>query len=299
MQNVKADTSYEYFKSVVVEQVREKVEGRVEIQKIKKNNGLELDGLTIIEGKVNISPTIYLNYYYDKFLQCGLNVVLKEILDTYEKNKPKTSIDISFFTDTEKVRSIIKMKIVNYERNIALLEKVPHIKYLDLAIIFYAEIENTEDGLATILIHNHHMKYWNFTTEEIFKMAEENMAEDFKIVPIMDIVNRVMEKEFIEVLEQKKTVEIGVVTNHRNINGAVAMVNSKMLQEYMKRHHAERLIIIPSSIHEVLLIPCDTETSVASFKEMVREVNATQLLPEEVLSDNAYIYDGSNIKLIE
>ena len=67
----------------------------------------------------------------------------------------------------------------------------------------------------------------------------------------------------------------------------------------MEKHHAERLIIIPSSTHEVLLIPCDPETDVLSFNEMVQEVNATQLMPEEVLSDNAYIYDGNEMKIIE
>ena len=240
-----------------------------------------------------------MNYYYDTFLQSGLDAVIKEILEVYEQNKPKESVDISFFTDAEKVKNIIKAKLINYERNKELLKNVPHIKYLDLAIVFYAEVENTLEGVATILIHHHHMRFWNFTVEEMFKLANENMAEDFKIIPMMDIVHRVMEKEFAESFEMQATVEMSVITNLRNINGAVAMLQSKILQEYMKKHHAERLIIIPSSTHEVLLIPCDSETDVLSFNEMVQEVNATQLQPEEVLSDNAYIYDGNEIQIIE
>ena len=299
MQEIPMENSYHYFKKMVEREIKHKVEGRVALQTIVKNNGLKLDGLTILATGVNISPTIYLNYYYDKFLQSGLEAVVKEILEVYEQNKPKESVDISFFMDAEKVRHIIKMKLINYERNKELLEKVPHIKYLDLAIVFYAEVENTLEGVGTILIYNHHMTFWNFTVEEMFKLANENMAEDFKIIPMMDIVHRVMEKEFAEVFEQQATVEMSVITNLRNINGAVAMLQSKILQEYMKKHHAERLIIIPSSTHEVLLIPCDSETDVLSFNEMVQEVNATQLQPEEVLSDNAYIYDGNEIQIIE
>lgn len=280
-------------------EVEYRVDGLVSIQQITKNNGLELDGLTILAAGVNVSPTIYLNYYYDKFIQNGLDAVVKEILEVYEQNKPKEAIDISFFTDAQKICNKIKMKLINYERNKELLKKVPHIQYLDLAIIFYVEVANTEEGLATILIYHHHMAYWNFTTEDLFNLANDNMADDFKIVPMMEIVYRVMEKEFAELFEQQATVEMSVITNLRNINGAVAMLQTNLLLEYMEKHHAERLIIIPSSTHEVLLIPCDPETDVLSFNEMIREVNETQLQPEEVLSDNVYIYDGNEIKIIE
>lgn len=299
MQEIPMEKSYHYFKKMVLREIRYKVEGQVALQTIIKNNGLKLDGLTILAAGVNISPTIYLNCYYDKFLQYGLDAVVKEILEVYEQNKPNASIDITFFTDAEKVRSKIKMKLVNYERNKELLEKIPHIKFLDLAIIFYVEVENNSNGLATILIYHHHMGYWNFTVEEMFKLANENMSEDFKIVPMMDIINDIMSEECTEVFLSEAKVEMSIITNHSQLHGAIGMLQTNMLKEYMRRHHAERLIIIPSSVHEVLLIPCDPETDVASFNEMVQEVNATQLLPEEVLSDNAYIYDGSTIKIIE
>ena len=202
MQSTKTEWSYDDFKKRVKKEVEYRVDGLVSIQQITKNNGLELDGLTILAAGVNISPTIYLNYYYDKFLQYGLDAVVKEILEVYEQNKPKEAIDISFFTDAQKICNKIKMKLINYERNKELLKKVPHIKYLDLAIVFYAEVQNTADGLATILIYNHHMTFWNFTVEEMFKLANENMAEDFKIIPMLDIVYDIMPEEFADVFER-------------------------------------------------------------------------------------------------
>jgi len=244
MQSTKTEWSYDDFKKRVKKEVEYRVDGLVSIQQITKNNGLKLDGLTILAGDTNISPTIYLNYYYDKFLQHGLDAVVEEILEVYEQNRPKEALDISFFTDAHKIRNKIKMKIVNYERNKELLKKVPHVKFLDLAIIFYAEVENNVDGIATILIYHHHMVYWDFTTEDLFKLANENMADDFKIIPMMEIVHRVMEKEFAELFERQATVEMSVITNHRNINGAVAMLQTNLLLEDMKKHHAERLNVI-------------------------------------------------------
>lgn len=296
MQDVKANESYDIFKSMVVEQVRERVEGRVILQKVTKNNSLELDGLTIVAEDVNVSPTIYLNYYYDKFLASGISAVINEIIEVYEKNKPKTSFDCSVFTDAEKVSGIIKMKLINYDKNKELLKQVPHIKYLDLAIVFYAEIESKAEGVATILIHNNHLSSWKFTTEDLFKLADENMAEDFEIISMYDIICGLTSEEMFE---QDVRFEMDVLTNKLNLNGAIGMLQTKLLQEYMEKYHTKKLIILPSSTHEVLLIPYDPETDAISFKEMVQQVNATELRPEEVLSDNAYIYDGNEIKIIE
>lgn len=301
MQSTKPEWSYDDFKKRVKKEVEYRVDGLVSIQQITKNNGLELDGLTILVADVNISPTIYLNYYYDKFLQNGLDAVVKEILEVYEQNKPNAPIDISFFTDVEKVRSKIKMKIVNYERNREFLKKVPHKKFLDMAIIFYAEVENKpKEGLATIQIYNHHLSFWDLGTEELFELATKNMENDFRIESIFKTLLSNADDEFrcmIEAVEENFKMQL--ITNQANMYGAIGMLQSKLLKEFMERNKAEKLIIIPSSIHEVLLIPCDPETDVESFKEMVQEVNATQLQPEEVLSDNAYIYDGNEIKIIE
>lgn len=292
MQDVTSKKSYEDFKKIVMEEIEERVEGRVEVQTITKNNGIKLDGLMISEAGVNIRPTIYLNHYYDKFLRNGLNVVVDEIFSVYERNKMNDSIDISFFTDADKVRGKIRMKLVNYERNKELLEKIPHVKCMDLVIVFFVEIINTDDEVATTLIHNRYMKFWNFTTEDLLKIANENMAEDFKIVSLADIAGNIMGEDFEE-------IEMDILTNRRKLNGAIGMLKTNLLLEHMEKQHIERLVIIPSSIHEVLLIPYEPETDVDSLRKMVHEVNGTQLLPEEILSDNVYIYDGNEIKVIE
>ena len=115
--------------SEYVEEVREAVEretgNRVVVQKINKNNGLVLDGLTILAEGVNVSPTIYLNSFFEDYLASGVVAVAQRIIEIYEANKPKESVDISFSMDIEKVRPKIKMKLINYEKNKELLEQIP------------------------------------------------------------------------------------------------------------------------------------------------------------------------------
>ena len=73
------------------------------------------------------------------------------------------------------------------------------------------------------------------------------------------------------------------------------MVHKEILKSFMEEKQVQQLVILPSSTHEVILIPCDKNREFAKFNNMVKEVNATQLQPEEILSDNAYLFDGNNI----
>lgn len=80
------------------------------------------------------------------------------------------------------VSPLIKMKLINYEKNKELLEKVPHVRVPDLAVVFMAVLKSEyNDGFATILIHNSHLDFWNMTTEDLYELAKANMANDFEI----------------------------------------------------------------------------------------------------------------------
>lgn len=291
---------YEDFKDLVVEAVASRIEGRVALQVITKNNGLKLDGLTIMTENTNISPTIYLNYYFEEYIKHGLEAVVDKIMEQYEQNKSEAPIDLSFFTEVEKVRNKIKMKLVNYEKNEELLEKVPHIKYLDLAIIFYVEVENKQnEGLATIQIYNHHLSFWDLREEELFELAKKNMENDFVIESIFRTLFDDADDNFRSMVQVVESYfKMHIVTNKVHMYGAIGILQSELLNEFMERNESEKLIIIPSSVHEALLIPCDEETELPALNEMIREVNDMQLLPEEILSYSAYIYDGETIEMV-
>ena len=145
------------------------------IQKIPKNNQIILDGLTIQKKGQNISPTIYLNPYFSKF-QDGMPMfhILEEIKNTYAMHHPDENIDIRFFTDYENAKDRICMKLIHYEKNRELLKEVPHIRFLDLAVVFYYLIHLTPGEQATILIYNRHLPYWNVSTDTLFESAKIN-----------------------------------------------------------------------------------------------------------------------------
>lgn len=287
-----------------VEEVRKAVERetgkRVVVQKVNKNNGLVLDGLTILSEEVNIAPTIYLNGYYEDYLSKGAVAVAKRIIAIYEANNPKELIDISFFTDMEKVSPRIKMKLINYDKNKSLLEQVPHVRFLDLAIVFMVVLKSScDNGFASILIHNHHLNYWRMNAEELYNLAMENTAEDFEVIPISSVIEAIMDEESAGIIMDNAEIEMSILTNHYRLQGAVGIIHKEILNQYMKDKQVEKVLILPSSIHETILIPFDALSDMKYLKSMVKEVNATQLQPEEILSDNVYVYDGNTITIAE
>ena len=130
--------TYQEFKENVTTVIQNRLGSNVKvtIQEIIKNNDTHYDGLTILSNQLNISPTIYLNFYFKQYLKGrSLEEICHDILSVYEENKPSGNIDISFFTNYEQVKKRIVFKLINYEQNKNLLQKIPHIKILDLAII--------------------------------------------------------------------------------------------------------------------------------------------------------------------
>lgn len=298
----KDNTSYEEYLQQVKQEVALKTGKRVELQTIRKNNGLVLNGLLILSEETNLSPTIYLNNYYEEFITDGMERVVERIVSLCEENRPEISFDISLITDFSKVKPFLKMKLINYEKNKVLLEEIPHKKILDLAVVFMIVLETEDDyQFGTIQINKAILAYWDIKESDLYNIAKENMVYDFQTIPMQNIISAIMEDEFTEEMLEETTVGMYVLTTHSKLHGAVGMLNKELLNAFMKRYKTEKLIILPSSIHEVLLIPYNQEMSDAdmNFKETVQEVNETQLAEAEYLSDNVYVYDGKTLKIFE
>lgn len=288
---------YETFKQVIVERLKYDIPNpkKISIQTVYKNNGLYLDGLVIMENNCNISPTLYLNYYYESYREgTSFQQVYETILENYQQNKPSQSIDVRFFTQFENAKSKIALKLINYEQNKELLKDVPHIPFLDMAIVFYCLISmDSQAGNATILIHNSHLSYWNTSLEELFETAKRNTR---KMLParlnnMNDVLRDLSGKHmlFPPFQPDEDIYPMFVLTNPINLYGAACILYEDLLKDYARQAETD-FYILPSSIHEVILIPAIDPSCQQELSQMVKEVNHSQLLEEEILSDHAYYY---------
>ena len=128
---------------------------------VLKNNGVELDALTIINVECRTAPTVYLNGYYEEFNEGkSIEDITEEIYGMFRKNYGRININAEDFADFDKVRGQIAYKVINARKNGRLLKKIPHVKQLDLAIVFYCILKCNKYENATTLIYNQHLEMW-------------------------------------------------------------------------------------------------------------------------------------------
>ncbi len=297
---------YETFKAAVLGRLSEDIPDpkHITVQKIHRNNGEILDGLVILEQEVNIGPTLYLNHYYRTLCKGkGFEAVYRQILNSYEENKTNRRVDVSFFTEFEMVRSRIVVKLIHREKNMGLLEKnVPHIPFLDLAIVFCCMFPVDLDiGNATIQIDNSHLALWDKTVEALLPIAMENTQR--LLPPKMQGINQVLCDLFDAPCypttpnPEDPLFPMYVLSNKENLYGAACIVYDGLIRSYADQFCSD-LYILPSSIHEVILVPYDGQDRLEAFSDMVREVNETQVSPEDILSDHAYFYSRKRDEIV-
>ena len=286
--------------------VRNEVEKRagenyhVKLNDVVKNNGIILRGITLMQDDSNISPTIYLNPYYDAYENgdTTLGTVIDEVIDTYERNKINRSIDMKFFLNYETVRSRIIFKLINTEKNRELLRDVPYIPFHDLSIVFQCLVSEERFGNASILIHNVHLQLWKVNARELYECALENtpLLQGYELADMNTVLEEMkalggIDDEEIEDMQQE--VPMYVLSNKSRINGASCILYKDILKDFAMVVDKD-LYVLPSSIHEVILLPSDGTQESEQLKEMVREINQSQVEKEEVLSDSVYYYRRSD-----
>lgn len=256
--------------------------------KVRKTNNVVLNGISITQEDRNISPTIYMEPYYNSYLSgFPFSEVIKHVIRVYEDNKVTDDVDVDFFEDYESVKRKLCYKLINYDLNRELLEDVPYIRYLDLAIVFHCMVMNDLLGNGSILIHNNHMESWKVDTEQLFEDASKNMPKLFppEFQSMEDIVKEIYDPGVIG----GTMYPMYVLTNKSKINGAATILYQDVLHTLSEDLHGD-FYILPSSVHEVILVPRHMDIEEERLSQMVREVNETQLQAEEVLSDHAYCY---------
>lgn len=295
--------------------VREEVEKRtgdcykVRLDDVRKNNGVVLRGLTVTQDDSNISPTIYLNSYYEEYIKgrATLVNVVNDVMDTYRRNKVNQSVDMRYFLSYESVKERIIYKLVNTEKNKELLEDVPHIEFLDLSIIFQCLVSQEDLGRASILIHNVHLKLWEVSVDALYQAAKENTQrlQGYEIKGITEVLQEIMCAEEVENIVDEDcmsafsgSVPMYVLSNKNRVEGAACMLYPNLIQDFAKAIQSS-FYIIPSSIHELLLLPTEHLEESQEIKHMIREINDTQVSVEEILSYSLYLYDKEEQRIIK
>ncbi|MGN0170530.1 MAG: DUF5688 family protein [Lachnospiraceae bacterium] len=274
----------------------------ITIRSVTKNNNQKLDALTIMEPGRHIAPTIYLNPYYQILISGRLtfNQILDKILDFHREYMPPEHIDPEFFSNYEKVKKRIAYKLIHYQRNQELLKQIPHIPYLDLAICFYCYAQTGPGSQATILIHNEHLEMWKIDETTLYETARLNtpMLFPHTLTSMNAFMENYHDPFFQEIKEAPSfSIPMYILSNKSNLFGASCMLYDNLLSQLSIEFH-NSFYILPSSLHELILIPSQQKDDLACFSAMVQDVNKNHVAPVDILSDHAYFFNKASQEIL-
>lgn len=288
------------------------------VEKVMKNNGVELTGLIFMKAGNDIASTIYLDSFYEAYEKGRtMGETVRRILEAYQAGKPEEKLDMSFFTDYKRVRKRLACRLISFDKNAGLLEKTPYRKVLDLAVVYHCVLLREDLGCACILINKAHLAAWGISEEELARDAEANMPEILppSLSSMGDFFRDMMKESLdgrsgesllpeypsggqmpeglaglLEDCSRQMEHRMLILSNIQHFYGASALLYPGLL-ERLADERACGFFILPSSVHEVILLADSGQEDPKSLSGMVREVNRENVPEEEFLSDHVYYYD--------
>lgn len=309
----------EYIKENVTDYLPERFEeAEISIQQVVKNNDVVLDGLSIRNPDSNLSPNIYLNPLYEQY-QKGRNLdeLVSGIADTYIENMEPIEnrtfqVQIEDIKNYEVVKGEIFPRLVNLEKNTTRLQNVPYTQREDLAITYHVKVSGNRDSIGSLMITNELMEVYGVTKEKLHTQAMENMERLSPPVflPLGEMIVDVMTEDFgrnegVSQEEAKEYVKdmiptggpnVYCLTNQYKMNGAVGIM-SESIQQMVADRVGGDYYVLPSSVHEVLIVPQSAGMDPEELTDMVNTVNEGCVMQDEILSDHVYQYDAKEHKL--
>lgn len=272
-----------------------------------KNNGVRLTGIVIMQDGENVTPNIYMEGFYREYLDGRrMEDIEADAARLYEGCRIKGGLSLPDMTDFEAVRGLICFKPVNRERNREKLKSMPHRDFLDLAIVYFVPVPVGGGMGGTITIEDHIFRLWQTDEESLYGYALENTRRLYPVIlqSLEDVIRDVMGDDAPAGLFPERdgipAVPLYVLRCYSgDMSNAAAMLYGDILREFGQEHG--NFYILPSSIYEVLLTPAGPGPADGRYMcGMVRAANTEQVLPDEVLSDNAYYYhaDTGEIEIL-
>lgn len=285
---------YETFKEELLDHLRRILgdERKIRFQTVEKNNGIQEEAVVLQEEGKRIAPTIYLREFFESWENGSRSMeeISREILWRNAHQEREVDFSLDSFENYEKARGQVYFKLINYEMNKVLLTKIPYIAYLDLAVVFYYRLEKGRFQGATMLIHNCNLEAWKINSRQLLEDAVMNTSRKLPYsFRGMDALIHELSGEDAADMDRGEEI-MYVLTNQEKCFGAAALLYPHVLS-HISKILRRNFYVLPSSVHECILVPDQGQYSRLELARMVREVNQTQVEEDEILSYQVYYYD--------
>lgn len=270
-----------------------------EAQTAKVNQGIQFGFYKTGDSERILTQMSLESWYREYSAGAAPEELMEEIASHYlqtEEMKKNSAIqkvldsltDKNFF-EKDLIKERIIAKVINREKNEAILQNRPHRAVNDLELIYDIYLNNEEIGILTTPVTERLRERLSLTEEELYQAAQKNFLSLFPPVTsgLMETVSRMLGED---IPEDKKEEETLILTNKNNFFGATYLAMPQVL-ETVTEDFCDKVAIIPSSLHELLLVEDDGTLNYEELREILRSVNEEVVENEDFLSDNLYCYD--------
>lgn len=267
--------------------------------KVRKINE-QLDGLLIKYPNVPAAPTVYLEGKYEQYME-GRTVerIVADTLRLLKEARPEAPILPELSAEEAKKR--LYCAVINRSFNKELLADCPHEDFEDLAVV--ARFRVSDD--SSFLVSSNMCRIFSMSPEEIMRYARINTENDeFILRSISDVIKTLAPAGQGEGVNAEAVPEIAeedcpiyALTNSRGVDGAAVLLSKSAMKRACECLR-EEFYILPSSRHEVILVPESSAQDVEILRRMVCEVNACEVSLADRLSDSVYRYSLAEERVV-
>lgn len=264
---------------------------QVNVKDVGKANGMSYRGIEIADQQSGMGVTINMDKHYQMYLDGKsldeiADMVQHQALNAFE-NKP--DVDVNRVKNYESLCSNVMMEAVSREKNAEYLQNVPHFDMADLSIIYRVNVSGSrEHGLGVVTVDNKLLDSMGISQDQFQKDILDRAlnGEPPILKSLTDVIGGVFGIDTSE-----PDGGLFLATNSEALYGASVIAIPGFLDQAAEKLGGS-FYILPSSIHEVLLLRNDQEMDVQELEDMVQNVNESIVSPEEQLSDRVYHYDA-------
>ncbi len=320
-------TDFEEFKmklaDAIVDYLPESLkQGEIRFSEVTKSGLGTITGMTISTEDSAVAPCLYINSAFEDHKAYGSSIAA--IAESMAEAFSRAVIDQPSFNEVagiqammqgnfnwDTVSSIIQIKAVPATDNDAFLMNVPHRKQGDMCEVCLMDFGSSKDGSMHCIVSENIYEHLGVSMDVMFETARENtlMQNPVHVTSMVDMIYGLqngVEPESVtnfadEIAALPEAGALGdlevpmlVMTNENKINGAAAVFLPPVMDALAEKY-PDGFYILPSSVHELIVIPKTGEggLELEELNEMVRQVNDTELSPQDILSNHVHEYDSA------
>ena len=251
-------------------------------------------------------PTIYPESIYEAAMSSAseedtMGEILTRALDSLREMLASTPTPVkdditSIITDWNRAKDLVQLRVIGSENNPYLEDKVYTEPAPGLATIFYIPLQGiipAGNGTASTAVTDALMETWGISFDNLYDTAVANTTAESEVKGMSDILKEMMPPELVEagLVDLPEEEAMLVITNKSRVYGNGGVLCPDVMARCAKELGTDKLAVLPSSTHELIVVPGNMAENPAELTSMVGEVNSSEVAPEERVCDMAYFYD--------